>query len=234
MFDITSDFNNYKDANHYGPWINSLILKYMYEGVGLLDDGNFETYLSDELNKHLQYDYPSLNGQEDYENDYYAATLFTQKTYDVEPVVIDFCTDTVSINGAEIIDEGIDGNAGLKCVGKISRDYHEGSLIREYIRDFEYIGVKLENVDLSRYHYMIFYGKKVKDNGQPTVYVYDSEGNAVAECRIKYDLLDEEWHQYIIDLSELSGTGFIIFNGGYVDSTGSKDSEYIFSNIVLY
>ncbi len=234
MFDITSDLNNYKDANHYGSWINSLVMKYMYEGVGLLDDSNYEDYLNDELKMHLQYDYSSLNGQVDYENDYYAATLFTQQTYGVEPAVIDFRSDDVIINGAEIIDEGFEGKAGLRCLGKISRDYREGSLIREYLRDFEYIGAKLENVDFSRYHYLMFYGKKVKDHGQPTVYVYDLLGNAVAECREKFDLLDEEWHQYIIDLSGLSGTGYIIFNGGYVDSTGSKDSEYVFSNIVMY
>lgn len=233
MFDITSDFNNYKDANHYGPWINSLILKYMNNDVGLLDQTNYEAYLTDELKEHLTFKYQTLNGQEDYENDYYAATLLTENTYGVTPKEVDFTSNEVAINSAEIIPDGFERHTGLRCLGKISRDYREGSLIREFLRDVEYVGAKVEVKDFSKYHYIVFYGKKVQDHGQPTVYVYDQDGNKVAEYRAKYDAIDTEWHQYLIDISEVSGSGYIIFNGGYVDSSGSSISEYIFSDITF-
>jgi hypothetical protein len=38
----------------------------------------------------------------------------------------------------------------------------------------------------------------------------------------------------MIDVSDLSGKVTIIFNGGYVDNTGSNDSTYTFSDIKLF
>ena len=48
-----------------------------------------------------------------------------------------------------------------------------------------------------------------------------------------YNLLDNDWNEYVIDISDLDEPAIIIFNGGYIDISGSKDSTYIFSNIML-
>lgn len=61
--DITTDINNYKDKLHYGEWINSLMLKYMYEGKCQLTKDNYEEYLKEELDFYLSFDYNMLNNQ---------------------------------------------------------------------------------------------------------------------------------------------------------------------------
>ena len=67
--DITSDLNNYKDPTHYGSWIDTLILYWMHNGEGLITTDNYEKYISDELRLHLDFDYASLNRQEDMDED---------------------------------------------------------------------------------------------------------------------------------------------------------------------
>lgn len=47
--DIISDLNNYKDTLHYGQWINSVILKWIYNGEGLLTKDNYKDYLEEEF-----------------------------------------------------------------------------------------------------------------------------------------------------------------------------------------
>lgn len=79
LTDITTDLNNYKDPTHYGAWINSLILQYMYDGNCLLTHENYEDYLQKEIMFYTSFDYGQLNNQPDYEDDYYAETLLNQK-----------------------------------------------------------------------------------------------------------------------------------------------------------
>ena len=43
--ELTNDLNNYKDAHHYGPWVNSAILRWMKEGRGLITKDNYLEYL---------------------------------------------------------------------------------------------------------------------------------------------------------------------------------------------
>ena len=67
--DITTDFNNYSDNIHYGPWINSLLLIWMKEDKYRLTEDNYEKYLSDMERIYTEFDYNSLLEQEDYEDD---------------------------------------------------------------------------------------------------------------------------------------------------------------------
>ena len=78
LTDITTDLNNYKDIMHYGSWINSLMLQYMYDGKCLLTYDNYEEYLEDELSFYTSFDYGQLNDQVDYEDDYLAETLLNE------------------------------------------------------------------------------------------------------------------------------------------------------------
>jgi hypothetical protein len=100
----------------------------------------------------------------------------------------------------------------------------------DYIISDEYVGYEIFIEDISDYKYLVFYGRKNQENGQPSVYIYDINGIKIAE----YTDLDNGKHQYLIDVSNLSGSVRIIFNGGYVDNTGSADSTYTFTNITLY
>ena len=73
--DIITDLNNYKDSVHYGEWINSLILRWMYDGKCLLTKDNYLDYLEEEYDYYTKFDYNILNGQIDYESDFYAAEM---------------------------------------------------------------------------------------------------------------------------------------------------------------
>lgn len=69
LFNITTDLNNYKDAIHYGEWVNSLMLRFMKDEKCLLTYENYQDYLNSELSFYLSYDYSQLNNQVDYDND---------------------------------------------------------------------------------------------------------------------------------------------------------------------
>ncbi len=83
---ITTDLNNYKDETHYGQWINTLMLRWMHEGEGLLTKENYESYLRAEYDFYSQYDYESANSQQDYEADFYAAALVNGEIWGAAPV----------------------------------------------------------------------------------------------------------------------------------------------------
>lgn len=83
--DITTNINHYKDAIHYGEWINSLILKWMHDGAYLLTKDNYLDYLNKELTFYSEFDYESLNYQIDYEDDLYAATLLSEEFAEEAP-----------------------------------------------------------------------------------------------------------------------------------------------------
>ena len=80
-FDITTDLNNYKDPYHYAAWINIIMLKWMHDDEYRLTKDNYEDYLKQEYDFYTNFDFESINGQEDYEDDSYAATLLGVDSY---------------------------------------------------------------------------------------------------------------------------------------------------------
>lgn len=60
LFDITTNLNHYKDMNHYGEWINSLLLQYMREERCLLTRDHYLDYLEEEYQFYSNYDYSLL------------------------------------------------------------------------------------------------------------------------------------------------------------------------------
>lgn len=235
LTDITTDLNNYKDATHYGSWINSLILQYMYDGKCLLTYENYEEYLKEELSFYTSFDYGQLNDQEDYENDYFAEALLDEKINGVVPV--SFSEEMLlqgELNSASVILNQHDGSVGIECTGSLQREPNGEVSASDYIIATEYVGCKIIIDDISDYEYLVFYGMKKQDHGQPSVYIYNEDNEVIAEFTTNYNDLDNEWHQYLINVSKLAGRVTVIFNGGYVDSTGSSDSLYIFSDITLY
>lgn len=232
--DITTNLNNYKDATHYACWINTLILKWMHDGQYQLTEDNYQDYLEREWDFYTTFDYASVNGQVDYEADFYAAAMLNVELTGADPLdVLNDDRVDVSINEAEYITDETGRNVIVNCHGSLARDYHVDTLI-DYIRDKEFIGIKFEvNLD-DGYNYLCFNGQKIMNHGRLTAYVYDKDGNVVRQIEVNYPDLDNEVHQYVIDLSTLSGKVTVVLNGGYVDYTGSLNSNFQFSNVYMY
>lgn len=60
MTDITTNLDNYKDTLHYGEWINSKMLEFMKNDVGLLTKENYKKYIEEEKALYLNYPYNDL------------------------------------------------------------------------------------------------------------------------------------------------------------------------------
>lgn len=233
--DIICDINNYKDPLHYGAWINSLILRWMHDGEYELKEDNYKKYLEKELENYLNFQYSELNNQPDYESDLYAAALLNPEATGIEPVnILDADEDDLHLKNASIVDDQYEGTKGIDCVGSLQRDVEAEMSVFDYFVNVDYIGASIDVKDADKYRYITFCGKKIQNNGQPLVYVVDENGNKAGEVSCNYYDIDNEWHQYVIDLTEVTGKTQIIFNGGYIDNSGSPESEYIFSNIILY
>lgn len=233
--DMITDINNYKDNRHYGAWVNSYMLKCMHDNKYRLTADNYKSYLEHEFNFVVNYDYNSLNGQTDYENDYYAAALMNRNIWNVEPIdVLEECADFMELSDAGTVSGQYEGSDGIKCIGNLDRDFEDDGDIADYIRNEKYVGAKILIDSIGKHNYLTFYGKRVSGNAQPTVLVFDSDNDRAGKLSESYRDLDNEWHQYVIDLSGVESDITVYFNGGSVDNTGSPESEYIFSNIVLY
>ena len=85
LTEITADLNNYRDTAHFGSWISSLMLRWMHEGKYELTEENYRERCAAEYELYLNFDYASLEDQEDYENDYYAAALWREEITGIAP-----------------------------------------------------------------------------------------------------------------------------------------------------
>ena len=226
--DIITNLNNYKDALHYGEWINSLMLKWMYDGDYQLTKDNYMQYIKDELEFYTTFDYESINDQKDYESDFYAAALLNKELTGTEPLnLLDVQTDKFDLKKARIVEDQYQGNLGLLCtVDQCISDNEQD------INSADDVGARIK-VD-GHYNYLVFYGRKMTDNGQPEVCVYDEEGVKITELTKDYQALDNEWHQYVLDVSKVRGNMIIVFNNGCKSNTGDLQSAFCFSGITLY
>ena len=229
---ITTDLNNYTNAAHYGEWINSLMLKYMYEDTCLLTVDNYEEYLEQQLSFYTTFDYSTLNDQEDYIDDYQAAVKIAHEVFSLEGKELSLDSDLIQLSNATIIEDQYNGHPGVLCQGCLQRASTE-STVEEYIRDIGYIGAKYYIQNIGPTKFITFYGKKISDAGMPTVVVYDKNNRVVLRWLMNYRNIDKGWHLYYIDVASLQGEATIVFNGGYIDKS-STDSQYVFSNILLY
>lgn len=229
--DITTDLNNYKDDSHYASWINSLILKWMRDDQYRLTENNFKEYLKEEYDFYTTFDYESINDQNDYEADYYAAALLNKELTGVEPLdVLNNDKAEVNLNGAELILDKYNKKIGISCQGLLVEN--QADLLPSFI-DMKYndaSGVRISvNLD-DGYNYLCFNGMKT-GQGCLTVYIFDEYDEPVG-AEFVDDYLDSAVHQYVVDVSSISGTITIILNGA--NNIGNDDSIYQFTNIFLY
>lgn len=59
-FDIICDLDNYKDLEHYGEWINSQMLNWMYDGAYDLTEENYKAHFEEMRAFYSSYDYESI------------------------------------------------------------------------------------------------------------------------------------------------------------------------------
>lgn len=59
-YDMVCDLGNYKDQAHFGEWINSKILSWIYYGEYELTYENYEAYIEEQRHFYTNYDYLSL------------------------------------------------------------------------------------------------------------------------------------------------------------------------------
>lgn len=59
-YELICNLDHYKDAGHYGEWVNSWILKWMHEGKYLLTKDNYQEYIRSIREFYSSYDYTSL------------------------------------------------------------------------------------------------------------------------------------------------------------------------------
>lgn len=230
--DIITDLNNYKDITHYGQWVNSLILKWMKDGEYRITKDNYIKYLEDEFKFYSTFDYSSINLQEDYENDFLVAAMLNKELTGVEPLKV-LEAGSIEVTCAQLLEEEQDGVEGILCKGSLQRKIGDDIELSDYLLGTEYIGAKFTIEELG-YNYLFFKGRKVLDHGQPTVYVYDENNQKISEMAKNYCDIDEQWHSYAVELPKTEGKVTVILNGGYIDCSGSEESAYMFSDIILY
>ncbi len=55
--DVITDMNNYRDTAHHAAPVNSMILQWMHDGIGLITVDNYEEYCQDEYEFFMNFDY---------------------------------------------------------------------------------------------------------------------------------------------------------------------------------
>ena len=117
-------------------------------------------------------------------------------------------------------------------------DYYAAALLNQELTGVEPLNVADEReftVNLDEgYNYLCFDGQKVAEQGKLAAYVYDEEGELVEKLEKDSSDLDEEVHQYVIDLSAVNGMVTIVLNKEDSALTENYEPDYEFSNICMY
>lgn len=222
--DITSNLNNYKDKIHYGEWINSFILKWIYNEQYELTKDNYMKYIEDELNNYSNFNYNSLNNQIDYQNDYYVAALLNEELTGAKPInLFQTYINNLNLKDTNIINDAYNGQSGIEVYNQNKKN----------ITTDEYSGAKINIESIDKYNYLVFYGKRQTNNSKPCIYIFDDKNEEILDFTIKNNEIDDEWNQYIINLSKIKGNVNIIFNA-YEKNSADIETKYIYSNAILY
>jgi len=58
--EVTGNLDNYRDIDHYGPWVSEQILTWMHDGVGELTAGNLDAAIDAERSASARFDFKGL------------------------------------------------------------------------------------------------------------------------------------------------------------------------------
>ena len=216
--DITTDINNYTDKEHFATWINSLIIKWMSEGKYELTKENYKERLQEEYDFYTKFDFSSLNGQEDYEADYYAGAILNKELTGVDPLdILQDDTVNVTLLGATYITDGT-----TKKAIEFNDYYFEGDT-RIELPDVQQVGIEFEMNLEKGYNYFGVKCFKESEQAQFMVCAIDSEGNVIDSYTLDSEVEVNSSKQVIIDLSTINDTITITING-----KGCQASELLF------
>lgn len=200
----------------------------MKKESGRLTNGNYIDYINDFRDHYMNFDYNTLFNQIDYEADYYSAAILNKEISGIEPLILDSSfLETVEIKNAQIVKNQFEGSDGIECYGSKSEINNDNKISDDFC------GIKFK-VDVTDYRCLVFYGKKVSNKGQHVVKIYDDKGNLLKKSSVSYKNLDDNWHQYAISLAGIYGEVTIVMDGAHIDNSVPNESNYIFSNIILY
>ncbi len=232
--DIISDLNNYRDANHYGSWINSIILKWMKEGECQITLDNKDIFISKEQDIISNFDYESLNTQTDYEYDFLAAALINHALTGATPKEIFSYKDIIIQNdNTEISFDSSKNSHVIYCYNTIIPNNVDSLGRYLYDNSSEVVNFSLD-LD-GNYNYLVFKGQKSSGNAIPTVYVYDETGSILKSLSINNEnYLSYEENTFVINLSDFSGKIQVIFGLSISASEYTELSQYLFYDIYLY
>jgi hypothetical protein len=219
--DITTDLNHYKDSAHYAAWINSLMLKWMHEGTYQLTEDNYEERIHEEYEFYSTFDNSLLDGQPDYEDDYYAAALLNQELTGAAPLdVLHADPEIVHLEQVSFAQNGAE--PGSAESGGSDQDGTEPDGTEQSGTE-PAPGTVQFTVNLDEgYNYLHFEGQRVKEDGILSVQVLDADGRVLA--KEENDSPDDQLHSYTLDLSTAHGTVTVVMQGACVDQAGSADS----------
>lgn len=225
--DIIADLNNYTDITHYGMWVNSLILHWLYTGEYQLTEDNYLSYCQEEADFFSAYDYSSMADQVDYENDFYMEALYREELTGIPSrSLLNTAEIDLELKSGATVSTAADGETVLRCEGTSGTTLTDESALADILRTGDYAGASVALDDIGEYHYLACYGKLESGSEQGAILLLDEAGDIVCQSTLGETAADGEWHQYLIDVSQLSGAATVVFYGG--------TSVYLFRDAVLY
>ncbi len=223
--DITANLNYYKDAPHYGEWVNSFMLQAIHDGKYLLTKDNYQNYLSRKERFYTTFDYASLAKQEDYECDDYAGALLNREITGAIPMDLLAMPDAIiEISNANISDD-TEGRPILHCSNK------ENPI--ENADKISFAGLKVKIKDMTGYRYLVFNGKRIQGSGVPVVTILKEDGTILSKFSPDKKKADDKQHQYLIPIPPLQGPVILSFDASPVQEK-ETDFSYQFSDLMLY
>lgn len=118
------------------------------------------------------------------------------------------------------------GSAGFTLVGR--RNYAPGvSMVMNQLVCWAY------KMDITDYETISYYVRKNADHGISYVIIADSmtTSTPLANNFIHYNNLTSSWTQKTLDVTNVTGEVYVIFVGGYSDSTGNTTSSTSYCDI---
>ena len=223
--DIITNLNHYKDAPHYGEWVNSFILRAMRDDKYRLTKKNYREYLAQKEKFLTTFDYASLTGQEDYECDDYAGALLNREITGAVPLNLWRNPGAVTdMAHATIIADDADRPI-LLCESEANPS---GAAVK-----ISFAGLKMKIEDMTGYRYLIFNGKRIRGDGVPVVTLCKEDGTILAKFSPDKKKIDDKEHTYSLRIPPLQGPAILSFDAAPVQGKG-KAFAYQFIAPTLY
>ena len=223
--DIITNLNHYKDANHYGEWVNSFVLRAMRDEKYRLTKENYQEYLAQKEEFLTAFDYAALPKQEDYECDDYAGALLNHEITGAIPLDVWKNPGAITSMAYATITTDDAGRPILICENKNNPT--------ETAAKISFTGLKIKIDDMTGYRYLIFNGKRIRGDGVPVVTICKEDGTILAKFSPDKKKIDDKEHPYSLRIPPLQGPAILSFDAAPVQGK-RKDFAYQFSAPTLY